>query len=292
MNSCSPITVNQLSSCINAGETNNPTVVDPITGLTLKCPDNSVTCTSTEKCSVCRVGYSFNEATCKCVYCNGCFTCNATEVDVCYLCFAPEVLNRTSSKCVLPQCTTPHCIQCDINGICIKCMLNYEFINNTCQKCSSAECRSCSVAVETCDANSCILGYVYYLNQSTGKGFSQPCAFGCNVCLASNLSACSSCSTGYYPQVDNSGVSRCVTWFTNSKICISASECTIVWTVIKATQKNVYHVMQAVPLILTQTNVQLIFHAIQLQPVYSVSSSRSTCAYCVDGFYLKNDACI
>lgn len=100
---------------------------------------------------------------------------------------------------MLPQCTTKNCLQCDINGVCIKCMLNYGLINNQCQKCSNPSCRSCSTAIDTCNTNSCMLGYVYYLNPLTGKGVCQPCASGCNVCSVSDLSACSSCSAGYYP---------------------------------------------------------------------------------------------
>lgn len=199
MNFCNPIPVTQSTSTINAGNTKTSAVVNTTTGQTLKCPDNCVTCTSTETCTICRIGYSLNEATGKCVYCNGCLSCNPTNINVCYLCFAPEVLNRTSSTCVLPQCTTSNCLQCDINAVCTKCTLNYGLINNQCQKCSSPGCRSCSSGVNTCDSNSCMLGYVYYLNPSTGNAVCQPCASGCNVCLASDLSACSSCSAGYYP---------------------------------------------------------------------------------------------
>ena len=96
LNFCNPVPFTQSTSSISATEVLSSSVVDSSTGQTLKCPDNCVACTSAEKCSICRIGYSLNEATGKCVYCNGCLSCNPIEVDVCYLCFAPEVLNRTS----------------------------------------------------------------------------------------------------------------------------------------------------------------------------------------------------
>ena len=71
-----------------------------------------------------------------------------------------------------------------------------------------------------------MLGYVYYLNPSTGKGVCQPCASGCNVCSSSDLSACSSCAPGYYPKADMNGVNRCVSCFANCKECSSVNVCT------------------------------------------------------------------
>lgn len=202
------------------------TVVDNTTGLTLKCPDNCVSCTSSTNCSICKVGYSLNTDTGTCVYCNGCMTCNPTNSTVCYLCFPPQVYNRTSATCVLPQCTTSNCLQCDINGVCTKCMLNYGLINNQCQKCTSLGCRSCSTNVSTCDSGSCMLGYVWYFNPTKNIGVCQPCTTGCIVCSVADLSACSTCSLGYYPQADSNGINRCVTCFTNCNACLNATVCT------------------------------------------------------------------
>ena len=58
------------------------------------------------------------------------------------------------------------------------------------------------------------------------KGSLPTMFFGCNVCSSSDLSACSSCAPGYYPQADSSGVNRCVTYFSNCKVCTSATKCT------------------------------------------------------------------
>lgn len=201
-------------------------VVDSKTGLTLKCPDNCAACTSSESCSICRVGYSLNDQTGKCVFCNGCLTCSPLDPNVCYLCFAPTILNKTKSTCDLPQCTISNCLICNATGQCTSCKAGYGLSNSQCQKCSVTGCRSCSASADSCDSNSCMLGYVYYLNPSTSKGVCQPCSSGCDICSTSDLSACSSCSAGYYAQADSSGINRCVTCFANCKECSSANVCT------------------------------------------------------------------
>lgn len=212
-------------------------------------------------------------------------------------------MNRTSSECVLPQCTTQNCLQCDINGICTKCMLNYGLINNTCQKCSSAGCRSCSTAVDTCDTNSCMLGYVYYLNPSTGKGVCQPCASGCTVCLASDLSACSTCSAGYYPQADSTGVNRCVTCFTNCKTCTSANKCTKCVTGYVPSADGSSCTLKCSDNCLTcdQTNSTKCLSCFAGSTLDTDTSrcsvdlscnTTSTCLFCGDGYVLNNGNCL
>lgn len=86
-------------------------------------------------------------------------------------------------------------------------------------------CRSCSSSVNTCDSNSCMLGYAYYFDAAANRGICQPCASGCTVCLQSDLSACSSCALGYVPQADADGVSRCVSCPTNCRQCSSPNSC-------------------------------------------------------------------
>lgn len=86
----------------NTQEVSSASVVDTKTGLTIKCPDNCAACTSSESCSICRVGYSLSDQSGKCVFCNGCLTCSPADSSVCYMCFAPTILNKTTSTCDLP----------------------------------------------------------------------------------------------------------------------------------------------------------------------------------------------
>lgn len=52
-------TTNSTTSA-NTQEVKPASVVDEKTGLTIKCPDNCAACTSSESCSICRVGYSLS----------------------------------------------------------------------------------------------------------------------------------------------------------------------------------------------------------------------------------------
>jgi hypothetical protein len=226
LNLCSPLPVNPAIQNLPASETIIGALVDNTTKITLKCPDNCVVCTSVEVCTVCRVGYSLNDATGKCVFCKGCYTCSPTNPDTCYLCFAPAVLNRTSSTCVIPSCTAANCLICDISGTCTICRYGFGLANSACQKCSVAGCKSCALSADSCDANQCMLGYVYYLKNTTSKGVCQPCVSGCDVCLTTDLSACTFCSAGYYSAADSAGVNRCNTCFANCKICTAVNVCT------------------------------------------------------------------
>lgn len=95
---------------------NSAYVIDESTGLAIKCPDNCVSCASSESCSVCSVGYSLNDQSGKCVFCDGCLSCSPYNKSHCYLCFAPTILNTATNTCDLPKCTVDNCLMCDANG--------------------------------------------------------------------------------------------------------------------------------------------------------------------------------
>lgn len=78
-------------------------------------------------------------------------------------------------------------------------------------------CKSCSAGINVCDLNSCLKGYVYYSSPTTGKKSCQSCAGGCDGCLTTDISACITCTPGYYPQADSDNINRCLTCFTNCK---------------------------------------------------------------------------
>lgn len=59
------------------------------------------------------------------------------------------------------------------------------------------------------------------------NGACVPCATGCFGCLEEDISACTSCQTGYYPSKDETGVTRCSMCFENCKSCSSATTCNV-----------------------------------------------------------------
>lgn len=225
-NTTNSTTTTTPSTTLNPNEVKAPTLVNATTGEVLKCPDNCVTCTSTETCTVCQVGYSLNTATGKCVFCRGCLSCNPTNPSICFLCFAPSILNQTSNTCVIPTCTTENCLLCNLQGSCTKCRYGFGLNGTACQKCAITGCQSCSTSVDTCDSKSCQIGYAYYFDTTTSKGICQPCVTGCNICLETDMSACTLCSSGYYPRADADGINRCITCFDKCSTCTAANVCT------------------------------------------------------------------
>lgn len=77
---CNPLPPSTTTTTVvDASGTLSVSTIDVTSGQTIKCPDNCATCTSAEACTVCRVGYSLNEDTGKCVFCNGCLTCSPVD---------------------------------------------------------------------------------------------------------------------------------------------------------------------------------------------------------------------
>lgn len=48
-----------------------------------------------------------------------------------------------------------------MDSTCKVCEAGYSLKNNTCQKCVDENCKSCNTALDVCDAEGCLDGYIF-----------------------------------------------------------------------------------------------------------------------------------
>ena len=117
---------------------------------------------------------------------------HCTEYDIqslnCTTCESGYYINPNENNCM--ECENEHCLSCQSNGECDKCVDGYYLENGDCLQCLSP-CETCT-GKESTKCLSCKKGY--YFNE-TSKSCHQ-CSSDCLDCT--DLSHCTICIDGYY----------------------------------------------------------------------------------------------
>lgn len=186
-------------------------------GFCTKCQPNCYDCKNYDSCSLCDIGYLWNnisatKSNCTCAVSN-CLNCTAGICNYCELGFG---LYSKSNLCM--PCSIDNCEFCKFTDSfipqCDKCYGNLMFKNGSCQNCSTLV-PNCSVCKTF---NSCALcEQGFYL---TDKGACTPCGDvntpGCLVCSPDYI--CSSCRNGYYLAEDRTCI-QCSKKFSQCATC-------------------------------------------------------------------------
>lgn len=180
----------------------------------LNCPNNCLSCSNSNTCTLCIEGYSPNTQG-VCLPClSNCRGCSSQANGICISCGQGFYLN-TQQVCA--ACSA-FCLTCSSLG-CSVCMTGYTLTSSfTCAQTCQAPCATCSTS-NSAQCTSCLAGYTYSQTSAACipitecNGPCTVCPFNyvlssqqclqcgntkCARCLPTNLSLCSSCYNGFY----------------------------------------------------------------------------------------------
>ena len=178
-----------------------------------KCPEGCSNCfdfyVGNDKislnCSTCINGYKISNYICE-KQCdvgeeNLCLTCNDTIKNRCATCNLGYYLDINNGTCI--SCEVDNCIKCQLSGVCLECIEQYEPLNGkcfkTCQKGENEKCHKCNNTLLEITENCFDCNEGYYLPEdSQDKTKCSSCRLGCLHCYGKmNESICYQCQEGF-----------------------------------------------------------------------------------------------
>lgn len=145
---------------------------------------------SNGNCMTCKLGYTLDTSTHKCVACKSvnelCTTCGFTKVKhalVCRGCVEHHFWSRLHKEC--RKCSE-NCVQCSSSSKCKICQFGFQLEDG---KCKPQEDSNCRILGEAGKCFECERGH--YFDEKEKK--CHPCAAGCGSCSGSEANQCTTC---------------------------------------------------------------------------------------------------